>query len=330
MKIGLRLPTYCLGDDTPDVEQLASLAEKAEEVGFDSLWVVDHYLKAVPSYRVAFLDPLIVLAAMAGRTRELRLGTAIIALPLRNPVILAKEIASLDWISRGRFEFGVGTGWNEKEFEGVGVPVKERGRRTDEYLEIMTRLWSEETVDFDGRYFQFEGISLDPKPYQRPHPPISVAGGSHVKSKFADDPTYSYRSEGTLVHRVLTRIAKYADVWQVSSTSNLDLVREDLEKLAPLCEEYGRSVSDIEINQTSYVVLSDDEADAREGFGRIVGKDFDEFISKSSYLYGDAEKIESELTTRKEAGISRMILTPVTVDADELERWANTFLKPFL
>jgi alkanesulfonate monooxygenase SsuD/methylene tetrahydromethanopterin reductase-like flavin-dependent oxidoreductase (luciferase family) len=128
MKFGLRLPTYLFPDGAATLERLNAFARRADELGFDSLWVVDHYLIARPSYRVAFMDPLQVLAAVASSSGKMRLGTSVLQLPLRNPVLLAKELATLDWLTNGRVEFGVGNGWQATEFEGIGVKLTERGR----------------------------------------------------------------------------------------------------------------------------------------------------------------------------------------------------------
>lgn len=158
----------------PTLDKLVTFARRSEALGFDSLWVADHYLVAQPSYRVAFLDPLQVLASIAAVSGRLRIGTAVLLLPLRQPVLLAKEIATLDWLSSGRFEFGVGSGWHLKEFEGLGISMEERGRRTDEYLDVMIKLWTQDETSFHGRFVNFDGMRLLPKPMQKPHPPLSI------------------------------------------------------------------------------------------------------------------------------------------------------------
>jgi alkanesulfonate monooxygenase len=327
MKFGLRLPTYLFPEGAATLDTLNAFARRADELGFDSLWVVDHYLVARPSYRVAFMDPLQVLAAVASSSGSMRLGTSVLQLPLRNPVLLAKELATLDWLTNGRVEFGVGNGWQQTEFDGIGVKLTERGRRTDEYLEIMTRLWTEGEVSFKGEYFQFEGVEIFPKPVQKPYPRISFGGGSTVKEVFADDRSF-VKSERKL-DRVFRRIGKYGVGWQATSVSDPELLAQDWDQIAAFAREYGRDPNEIERMQTSYVVLDPDVEVARRAYGRIVGKDFDEFLTKSSYLFGSGETIVEELHKRAELGIDRMILTPVDTDVSQLDRWATDVLEPF-
>jgi alkanesulfonate monooxygenase len=235
MKFGLRLPTYLFPDGAATLERLNAFAKRANELGFDSLWVVDHYLIARPSYRVAFLDPLQVLAAVASASGNMRLGTSVLQLPLRNPVLLAKELATLDWLTNGRVEFGVGNGWQAKEFEGIGVRLTERGRRTDEYLEVMTRLWTEDEVSFHGEYVNFDDIQIPPKPVQKPYPRISFGGGSTVKEVFADDRSFT-KSERKL-DRVFRRIGKYGVGWQATSVSDPELLADDWQQIASFGRE---------------------------------------------------------------------------------------------
>src|SRR3990170_4835053 len=139
-------------------------AERVEELGFDSLWTSEHMLFYVPMF-----DAVTVLAAFAARTKRLLLGSAVLLLPLRHPTVLAKEVASLDIISNGRIILGAGVGGEfAREFVACGVPLSERGPRTDESIQVMRRLWSESHVNHDGRFFRLEDATMEPKPVQRP------------------------------------------------------------------------------------------------------------------------------------------------------------------
>jgi len=141
MKFGAYLPAFAWENLTYEqARALKDYAQRAESLGYDSLWVADRLLAAPERYGVARLSPLAVLAYAAGCTERINLGTAILNLPLRNPVILAKEIATLDYLSGGRFILGVGPGRDEKEFALCGMRLNEKGRRTDEALEIIRRL----------------------------------------------------------------------------------------------------------------------------------------------------------------------------------------------
>jgi probable F420-dependent oxidoreductase len=164
---------------------LLKVAEHAEAAGLESLWVSEHLVAADPRSPPSQLDPtfpmfdpVVALAYAAARTTTLRLGTGVIVLPLRNPLILAKELASLDVLSGGRLLVGVGVGYVHQEFRALGVPFEDRGQRTDEYLAAMRAIWTQDTPAFDGRLFSFGGVQAHPRPVQQPHPPIVIGGWS--------------------------------------------------------------------------------------------------------------------------------------------------------
>ena len=163
----------------------ANVARAAERAGFESVWTGEHVVLPDPQVspsplppRTPMLDPAVALAFVAAHTERIRLGTGIIILPQRNPVVLAKELASLDVLSGGRLLFGVGAGYLEPEFAAVGVPFAERGARSDEYLDAIVALWTQPQPRFSGKYVAFSGIDAQPRPVQRPHPPIHVGGQS--------------------------------------------------------------------------------------------------------------------------------------------------------
>lgn len=167
----------------PDVA--AEVAIQAEARGFESVWTGEHVVlpdpQAPPSPAAPLfpmLHPSTGLAFLAGVTSRLRLGTGIVLLAQRNPVVLAKEMASLDVVSKGRLEFGIGAGYLKAEFDALKVPFAERGARTDEYIEIMRELWTSDAPAFDGRFYQFSGIQARPRPVQAGGPPIVVGGTS--------------------------------------------------------------------------------------------------------------------------------------------------------
>src|SRR5262245_42240823 len=124
------------------------------------------------------LDPAVALGFLSAQTERLRLATGIIILPQRNPVVLAKELASVDVLSRGRLIFGLGAGYLKPEFEAVGASFSDRGARTDEFIDVLVALWSQERPRFAGRTVRFDGIDAHPRPVQKPHPPIVVGGTS--------------------------------------------------------------------------------------------------------------------------------------------------------
>lgn len=161
-------------------EALIRVAQAAETAGVDTLWAGEHHVLATSSSTIPatsrYLNPVVALTFAAAHTRTIRLGTGILLLPQHQPLILAKELASLDVLSAGRLIVGIGVGWAEAEFEALGVPFHDRGTRTDEYLAAMRAIWSEEAPAYHGRYVSFQGVQAFPHPVQQPYPPIVVGG----------------------------------------------------------------------------------------------------------------------------------------------------------
>jgi len=162
-------------------DTLARRARAAEDAGFESLWVGDHI--ALPAGAAdppaqPRLEAVTALAHLAALTSRVRLAIGVIVLPQRQPVLLAKQLASIDVLSKGRLIVGVGVGYVEPELRALGASLADRGARTDEYLAAMRALWDEPAPSFEGRFVAFEGVVQRPRPVQRPHPPIVVGGHS--------------------------------------------------------------------------------------------------------------------------------------------------------
>lgn len=190
MKLGLLVPFN--GRPQRTMEDLRSVAIHAETAGFDSMWFPEHvvffqeYVSRYPysadgdpgfGKRQGIYDPIFACMVAASATERLRVGTAVVILPQRNPLVLAQEIVALDHATNGRFDFGVGLGWSSEEYEALGVPWAQRGKRCDEYLAAMSALWTEDLVSFHGEFVNFDGVIAEPKPIQVPVP-IWVGGGT--------------------------------------------------------------------------------------------------------------------------------------------------------
>ena len=180
LKFGL-FSTNAYACSYPDV--VAGVARAAEAAGFESLWGGEHVVlpdpQAPPSPMAPhdrILDPVIALTYCAAVTKRVRLGTGIIILPQRNPLVLAKELASLDTLSGGRLIFGIGVGYLEPEFRALGAPFEQRGAVADEYLAAMQAIWSQAKPAYQGRFVSFADVQAHPQPVQRPHPPIVIGG----------------------------------------------------------------------------------------------------------------------------------------------------------
>ncbi|GAB4516608.1 MAG: hypothetical protein OHK0046_22250 [Anaerolineae bacterium] len=176
MKTGLILPNILSPVNTADV--LKDVAQMAEQAGFDSIWTSDHVLmpREFPQYGNGS-EALITLAYLAGVTARVELGTGILLLPMRNPLVVAKQVATLDDFAGGRTILGVGVGWNEAEFQFLNADFKQRGKRMDEYIDILRTLWTEEAPEHTGT-FSFSNVTFEPKPKRQP--PIYIGGNSEA------------------------------------------------------------------------------------------------------------------------------------------------------
>jgi probable F420-dependent oxidoreductase len=166
-------------------DAIGRLATTAEGLGYESLWTGEHVVLVDPQEAPSpvppespFVDTVTTLAFIAGKTEKIKVGSGILLLPQRDPIVLAKELAGVDVLSNGRLLFGLGVGYVEGEFAALGIPYEERGPRTTEHIEVLRTLWTQEKPSFDGQFTSFSGIQSRPLPVQKPHPPIHVGGMS--------------------------------------------------------------------------------------------------------------------------------------------------------
>ena len=235
MKIGL-IP---INVGPTDAEQVVNLAQKSEEAWLESVWTFEHAIVPVDyqskypysadgkmgvTPETNFIDPLIALSFAAAHTKTIRLGTGVNILPQTNPLLLAKQAASLDLVSGGRFMLGVGIGWLREEFEAMGTPFERRGARFDDYIEAMNKVWSNDVVEHKSDFLQWTGFKSHPRPVQSPFP--VVIGGSKGKA--------------------FERIAKYGQGW-FAPTPAPDALAEMLKPLGEACAAEGRDIATIEI-----------------------------------------------------------------------------------
>jgi probable F420-dependent oxidoreductase len=224
---------------------LQRVGTEAEDRGISTLWVGEHvvlfadYASAYP-YAAdgkipappgsGLLEPMVTLSYLAACTTSLRLGTAMLLLPQRNPVYVAKEVSSLDWLSGGRVDLGIGVGWLKEEFDAVGVPWERRGVRTDEYIEVLRTLWCDDTSSFTGETFQLPECEMYPKPTQRPYPPLHIGGETDA---------------------ALRRAARTGRGWHTFNRSPEELAA-GLRKLDEFLDMEGRSRSELRITVCPY------------------------------------------------------------------------------
>lgn len=228
---------YSLGVGfSPTAADYARVAQRAEELGYHSLWLADHIVipeQITAPYpwtedgsvgfprRAPFPDPFVLLGYIAARTQEILLGTSVLVVPQRNPLQVAKAVATIDMLSDGRFLLGVGVGWLKEEFDVLGENFSERGQRTREYIKIMKALWQGGPIGFEGKFFCFPEVYAIPTPTQKPHPPIIFGGESLAAMK---------------------RVADLGDGWQPGAMP-METLREKFRQLKELMAQRGRDFS---------------------------------------------------------------------------------------
>ena len=211
-EFGVAMRNFTRYPDMPSAKALIDYGVRMEALGYESVWAWDHVLLGVePSFPVH--EALLILTAIAARTSRIKVGTGILVLPLRNPVVIAKELATLDHISDGRLIVGAAVGWYKREFDALGVDFGKRGRIMEESLEIIKRLWTEPKVDGVWSSYNLRGAVLYPKPVQRPRPPILIGGYVDAVLKRAATKgdgwiTYHYTPES--FSRVWARVRGFA------------------------------------------------------------------------------------------------------------------------
>lgn len=242
MKIGV---FAALASPFADRAVIQAFGQTAEERGVDSIWVPEHVVlfdEYTSSYPYSpdgkipappgsgMLEPFTLLAFLAACTTTPRLGTGICLLPQRNPVYTAKEAAAIDYLSGGRFDFGIGVGWLEEEFRVVNVDWPRRGKRTDEYIEVMKALWCEDPSEHHGAFYDLPPCNMFPKPVQSPHPPLHFGGESTA---------------------AMRRVARVGQGWHTFNRLP-DQVAEPLAMLERVLQEHDRSRADIEVTVSPY------------------------------------------------------------------------------
>ncbi|HVF92504.1 MAG TPA: LLM class F420-dependent oxidoreductase [Blastocatellia bacterium] len=281
MKIGIALPQ--LGPQaTP--ENLALVARRAEELGYDSAWVLERLLvpvnprepypatpdgKLPESYKTV-LDPLETLTFAATQTSRLRLGTSVIVLPYHTPIELARRVATLDVLSHGRVSVGVGAGWSRDEFEAAGTPFARRGARSEEFLRALIDLWTKDPVGFDGEFYHIPESFVGPKPAQKPHPPIYVAGyGPYA----------------------IERAVKFGSGWNPSGIPSFGWLQKMIGQLHEASDREGRNSKEV-VLRASPVVFEESRGEKRKP------------------LMGTLREIREDIARLREIGVTELVHSP--------------------
>jgi probable F420-dependent oxidoreductase len=323
VRFGVFLPSFLLGGGSHAAD-VRAFARRAEELGFDSLWITDHVVTARRFYRVSWLDSLMTLSHVAAVTERVRLGTSILILPTRHPTILAKEIATLHHLSGGRFVYGIGTGWYGPEFEACGVHKSERGARTDEVLEATLALLSGPDVHFEGRFYRLDGVTVEP--HVSPLPPVWSAGGSQLAHERSPE-------QPEMHPNVLRRIAR-ADGWIARPTCPPDLIASDLELIRAARDgNGGTGPFTVAHENFTWIEERGSEADVtavqQQRFGAVVSDERPWEYVDAVYMPGTVDRIQAKVQARIDAGVEYLMLHTLTADLDQLELIARHVVEPF-
>ncbi|OLC12502.1 MAG: hypothetical protein AUH29_16055 [Candidatus Rokubacteria bacterium 13_1_40CM_69_27] len=278
-------------------EEQFGLVRRVEALGFDSVWCGDHVSFNLPLY-----ESLTLLASYAGITTRINLGTAVYLLGLRPPAVAAKVTATLDVLSGGRLIFGVGVGGeNPKEFEACGVPHRERGARVTEAIDVVRALWRDTPATFKGRFTQFENVSIDPKPVQKPGPPIWVGG----------------RSDAALV-----RAGRQGDGW-VSYVVTPERYAQSLAKIRAAAAAHGRSLDGFVTAHLTFITVGRDYERARTAWvtrlSRRYAQDFAPLADKYGVI-GTPEQCAAQIERFRAAGCTYFLLNPIGEPPEEREQ----------
>lgn len=287
-----------------DPAGLSQVAQAADELGIDTVWIGDHVV--VPeviesrypftrtgrfpmNYSDNFLEPLSTMTFLLAKTSRLRLGTNVLIVPYRNPVATAKMLATMDWLSEGRLTVGIGVGWMREEFEALSAPpFEERGRVTDEYLDIFKKVWTDDLASHSGRYYQHGPLYARPQPVQKPHPPIYVGGHTGP---------------------ALRRVARVGDGWNAWRLSPAE-VEAHRAKLNVHLAAAGRAPGSVKICLAQ--VLGVTESSGGDPGQRIA-------------LTGTPDEIRADLEAYRAAGVDQIALLLRTGGPDDTIRQLERF-----
>jgi probable F420-dependent oxidoreductase len=321
IRVGVFLPTF--GDDERRTgDEVAAFARHAEELGFDSVWATDHLLHGSVFYRTPWLDPILSLTFASAVTSRVRLGTSILVMPTRHPLVLAKELSTLQALSEDRFILGVGTGWDEREFEAVGIRKAERGARTNEAVELVRRLLAGERISYDGRFTQLHDVEIGPP--MRGLLPVWVAGGRQL-------PHAASPERPVMAPAVLRRIAD-GDGWIARPTSLPSQIGEDLAEIRAALAERGRDPATFTIAHENFLHLvpTEDPAEAereqRRAFTAVMGEGRPFEYFQQVYLTGTLPEVLARIDERIDAGVQYLMLHTLEPSPRQLDVWAEHLL----
>ena len=305
--VGIAMQNFTAAPEMPDAKALIDYGVRMEQLGYESVWVWDHILLGVDPY-FPILDSLSVLTAVAARTERIRLGTGILVLPARNPVVLAKQLSSIDQISNGRLTLGMASGWYKREFDAIGVPFNKRGNIMDQNLDILTRLWQEDSVTGSYPPYELAAAVMSPKPVQKPRPPILIGG---------------------YVDRVLKRAGVVGDGW-LTYYYTAEGFAKSWDKVRRFAEEAGKDPDTLRsINQLP-IYIGKSRADVEAPMLEWLTTEWDfagwSDSTTDSAVLGTVDDCVEQLLAHLDAGVQQITLVPYRFDMEQIEQIAEEII----
>ena len=280
------------GGDNPDF--LRQLVEVGDRYGYDSIWLSDR----IVSDRFS-LEPMMALSMVAAYSDRMKFGTSVLALPLRNPVVLAKQIATLDYLSRGRFFPAVGLGQEDlAEYEACGVPKGDRAQRTDEAIILMRRLWEEESVTHEGKFFTCHDVSITPKPFLQPSPPVWIGGRTPAAAR---------------------RVGRVGDGWLVSGATPQE-VREGRKIVFDAANQCQREIEEDHIGVLLGYYISDDYEQAATKAHQYVTRHRPDVHFTEYSALGTPEQVAEVIDRYLDAGAFKFAVRPLCPGDESMEQ----------
>jgi probable F420-dependent oxidoreductase len=304
---GIAARNFTAYPQMPDARGLVDYGVKVEELGYDSLWVWDHVLLGVePNFPI--IESLTVLTAVAARTSRIKLGTGILVLPLRNPVLLAKQLGSMDQLSNGRLLMGMASGWYKREFDAMGIPFERRGKIMDANLEILRALWTEPSVSGEWGPHKVSKAVMYPKPVQQPQIPILIGG---------------------YVDRVLKRAATVGDGW-LTYFYTPEAFAKSWTKIRAFAEEAGKDPNALKNAAQLPIMVGPSRAAVEGEMMDWLNKEWDfpsnSDCSRDSAIMGTVDECVEQLEAHHEVGVQKIIFVPYKYEMSQVETIAREIL----
>lgn len=320
MDIGVGLPSFATDTHTIPPDRFRRFARLADDYGFTGAWLIEH-LRENPNYATSQLDPLTTLAHVAGETERIPLGTSVLLLPLRHPVLVAKRAVTIQHLASRRLTLGLGAGYVPAEFDAVGVPMAERSARYLEGIELLRHLLHEDEVTFDGEFYSVDEFRLEP---QLGQPPRILAGGGGVET-----------DDGRHVARGVKARLRFADGW-IAPPSSLDPLVADWSSIADYLDQRDLEPDAMERVALQYLHLvpgEDGEGARRKQrrvYQKMLGPDRSLDTAMTNWLTGSVEEVKESLEGYQRAGFDEVILHPMTTVPSELEQQIKSYERHLL